>query len=140
MPFLLSGRHPSEYEGRYLAGKPHIPDRQYIALFRLIYGPGSDWRKDRVVKVRFLKGAKPGYETFYRESIAQAMADKGKVEILEVVSEEPAPNGEIEDEINAETEVTTRMKVETLRKIADLRGLEDTEDLTKDELLELLRD
>lgn len=141
MPYLLGGQSDHAYERRYLRGLPHIPDPEYIALHRLIYGPHIGWRREKVVKVRWIKGSRPGWETEYSESIAQKMRDRGDVEILGVVRDvEQVPAPDEADEIAADMKVTQRMSVATLREVARLRGIEDPDELKKAELLALLRE
>lgn len=132
LPVIVLGDDVS-YARRYRKGLPHIPDPEYIALHRLIYGSHGAWRPEHVVKVRYIK-KNPGFETEYRESIAMKLADKGVVEIIGKPRQvEPGV------EVTANTQVTTRMSKETLVEVAKLRGIEDAEEITKTELLSLLK-
>lgn len=133
LPVILAGNDEC-YARRYRQGLPHIPNPDYIALHRLIYGSHGAWRPEHVVRVRYLT-KKPGFETEYNEDIAMKLVNKGVVEIIgEPRQVEPGT------QVEAETRVTTRMSKESLVEVARLRGIDDAEELTKSELLALLKD
>lgn len=141
LPFLLGRASAETYMKRYTRAQPHIPDPAYIALHRLIYGSSGSVRGDSVVRVRFIKGEKVGFETNVNEAVALIMEQRGEVTILGAVSQKLVDEtGEIE--VTADTEITARMNKETLLKIAGLKGLdpEATEGLTNAELRELLQE
>lgn len=137
LPFLLGKGREDQYMKRYTRRVPHIPDPAYIALHNLIYGGHHSLRGERQVKVRFITGAKVGFETNMNEGVAMKLVDRGQVEIIDVVSSEPIDETG-KDEITADTKITNRMTLDTLRKIAGLKGIDDTEGLTKAEIVELL--
>jgi hypothetical protein len=126
MPYLLSRDPTDAYEKRYKAGLPHIPDPDYIALHGLFMGQKK--REGKVARVRWLV-RKPGWETEYSDAVAQKLADKGQVEIIGA-----------EEAAEPETKATARMNVATLREIAKARGIEGADDITRADLLDLLRD
>jgi len=138
MPFVNSNISVKSYYQRYILGKPHIPDPEYIALYKLIHGRGEvyDYRRYRVVRVRYITDKRRGWETEYREDVAQILADRGQIEILGTVRDEQPE----EPEVSGDTQVTDRMKKETLVKIANIRGIEGAESFTKAELVELLNE
>ena len=144
MPYILSGVDKQAYYKRYVQGRPHIPDAAYIALCQLLYGSDAiyELRRFRMVKVRYITGQRPGWETEYRESIAEILEGRGEIEILGVAKEERPE----EPEVAANMNITKRMTKPTLIKIALLRKLDaelamdawQFEAMTAKELRELL--
>lgn len=102
-PFILSGRHAATYWKHCSRGRAHIDDPEYLALVENLYGVKAERpREDRVVMVKYIRGPKRGWETEYRESVADILVGRGEVEIVkdgtepEVVdelgkTENPAP-------------------------------------------------
>jgi len=138
MPFIAGNADRKAYYKRYIAGQPHIPDPAYIALYNLLYGTREvyGYRRYSIVKVRYIKGPRAGWETEYKEALAKILAERGEIEIIGVTREEKPE----EPEIAGDTTITDRMKKDTIVKIAKLRGIEDAEGHTKAELIELLRE
>lgn len=136
LPYLLSDEPADLYQRRYRAGLPHIPDPDYIALHRLVMGPNAGWRNDRMAKVRWLV-QRPGWETEYKDTVALKLADKG---LVEIISERVVEDRGDETELNDDTKVTARMNVATLRRIAEIRGIDGADDMTRADLLDLLRE
>ena len=81
-----------------------------------------------MVRVRYLKGGKIGWERQYPEDIAMKLKAQGEVEILS--PEEP--------KIVADMDITKGIKKDTLLKIAEIRGIKGAEKLTKAEIFELM--
>lgn len=78
-PFLMSDQPSDAYCHRYLHGKPHIADSEYIAVWERFTGrTAGDLQEECMTKVRF----KDGREVVMKDLIAQKMAKKGKVKIL----------------------------------------------------------
>ena len=133
-PLIMSGTNTALYCRRYMRGLPHIPDPAYIALFNLLYGQVSHGqashgqRLNSMVRVRYLKGGKIGWERHYREDIAMKLKAQGEVEIL----------GPEEPEIVADMKITKGIKNDTLVKIAQIRGIKGAEKRTKAEIFELM--
>jgi len=132
-PLIMRKTDTTLYGRRYMRGLPHIPDPAYIALFNLLYGQASYSRRiEPMVKVRYLKGAKCGWERPYPDAIANRLAARGEVEILG-----PFEETSEELEIAAATEITKNMKKSTLVKIAKIRGYDGAEKLTKAGIVKL---
>jgi len=83
-PYILSDRPDYEYQNRYKRNRPHIPDADYYQAFEKhtgekavrVIGDGD------MVKVKYLRGTKVGFETEYNEGIASILAERGEVKIL----------------------------------------------------------
>jgi len=94
-PFIASGEKAAKYWQQYSRGRAHIDDPEYLALVEGLYGiEALRPREDKIVKVRYLRGPRAGWETEYKEAIALKLAERGEVEIIP----EPEPEPEADDE------------------------------------------
>lgn len=88
-PFILGDEHAAKYWKQYSRGRTHIDDPDYRALVEGLYGIRAEGPKeDRIVKVRYIKGPRIGWETEYTESVAYVLAERGEVEIIQEKPEE----------------------------------------------------
>jgi hypothetical protein len=79
MPFLLSGKAPSEYSRRYMQEKPHIPNEEYFDVWEKWAGrPAIPFKESQMVRVRY----KDGREIEMNDFIAAKMERKGKIMII----------------------------------------------------------
>lgn len=133
-PFILSEQKAREYQERYMVGKPHINDKEYIALFKTLTGyraRGIDFMDlSKTVKVKYLRGPSVGWETQYKLGVALKLEERGEIKILD----KPKEPKDIEDNV-----IDPDMKVAALRKIAEARGIEGWESMKKKELFDALK-
>ncbi len=81
----------------------------------------------KLVKIRYISGKNAGFEHVMKEVLARVLEKRGQVEIL---PDAPAKA----------PKVHKRMKLEELQRIAQERGLKDYQDLSAEELFELLKE
>lgn len=81
LPFIESRESITKYSKKYIAGKPHIYDKEYIEAFELWTGRKGEigYKGDYMVKVRFTNG----YVTDMVGEIAEKYEKAGKLEILD---------------------------------------------------------
>ena len=95
-PFILGDEKAAKYWQQYSRGRAHIDDPEYLALVEGLYGiEALRPREDKIVKVRYLRGPRVGWETEYKEAVALKLAERGEVEIIP----EPEPEPEAGDEL-----------------------------------------
>jgi hypothetical protein len=98
MPFLLGDQPSDAYCHRYLHGRPHIADPEYIEIWEQFTGRSAvDIQEEIMIEVRFPDGRK----VIMKDFIAEKMAKKGKVEIVGKVKDEK-PKAEKPKEKEAE--------------------------------------
>ena len=88
-PYILSKRPADLYWRQLQRGRAHIDDPGYLETYRLLYGDRIRGPKeDRMVRVKYISGPRVGWETQYKESVAQILANRGEIEILGSIEEE----------------------------------------------------
>jgi len=121
LPYLLSGRPPTEYSNCYRAGEPHLYDADYIEVWEQWSGKSAfSYKEISIVKVK-VKYTKTGQVAEMDQQVAAKMQSKGKVEILKAPKtekpEKPTKKEIILKLLELKIDFDKKAKVEDLLKL-----------------------
>lgn len=98
-PFIKSSAPIDRYSKLYRVRKPHIKNEKYVETFNSFFNiEDKESMMTSRVAVKFLKGSKVGFISYFSGPVADVLEKRGKVKILtdaEVESEGKAPVSEV---------------------------------------------